>query len=574
MNSSMILLAWDKDLAITIRNGGNALFMMDFNRFRYIGVPQTKAIMNNEAMKAKRDITALNLHRLITQAESIADATKVTLFNTARLHIQWCDKYNLVPFTQDSVINELQNNHERQRRGQIKDSTETLKRANLSSLLKLLDFPVHRWLSDIIKSGATQCEHTKSYSSRDLNKLLPFLRGLFKQLYRQLILNPNNYIGKNSRAATMTFIWEGNIYHIRSRITKIIFAATYLLSYYTWSNSSVIYNLKRPNIVNHTLKDNWYKMPAFKRRAFKTITIEIGDHDRIEIPKYALQFFDQLLEISRLIDPSPNALLLNCIADGEIIPVSTSILTNVKRIWLIKNFPMFDDMKQVLTPVVMRFRTTGGELSLANRGSIESSILLHNTPNVVKTSYSTGNHFENNQMLRETALILEKQVQYRQGIDAAKQAARESLKVEILTYEAYLKRSAPLNRSANGSYCNDTSSHMANLYTKHAQQHALLSEGERLACADLLSCFSCEHQVLVEEVDDIWCLLSFRECLEESQYLHLDKRHYHKNFNRILTDIDSQLKKIDQKILRRAQRKLADSGYHPLWPDSTSIGIL
>ncbi len=33
----------------------------------------------------------------------------------------------------------------------------------------------------------------------------------------------------------------------------------------------------------------WYTMPAFKRRAFKTIQIEIGEHE-LEIPKYAMTF--------------------------------------------------------------------------------------------------------------------------------------------------------------------------------------------------------------------------------------------------------------------------------------------
>ena len=37
---------------------------------------------------------------------------------------------------------------------------------------------------------------------------------------------------------------------------------------------------------------------------------------------------------------------------------------------------------------------------------------------------------------------------------------------------------------------------------------------------------------------DIWCLLSFKACIEESLYLHLDASHYRKNFEDIIQFIE------------------------------------
>lgn len=108
-------------------------------------------------------------------------------------------------------------------------------------------------------------------------------------------------------------------------------------------------------------------------------------------------------------------------------------------------------------------------------------------------------------------------------------------------------------------------------YTRKAQSQGLLKKGEKLACADLLGCFGCPDQVIVQAVNDIWCLLSFKACIEESLYLHLDAHHYRKNFESVVTFIETKiLPHLKTNILKQAESKLND-GYHPLWNDSESI---
>ena len=78
-------------------------------------------------------------------------------------------------------------------------------------------------------------------------------------------------------------------------------SAVYLLSYYTWANTNTLLSLERPDICESNVNGEWYQMPAFKRRAFRVITIQIGAHDQINIPKYSMEFFNQLLKVSKAI---------------------------------------------------------------------------------------------------------------------------------------------------------------------------------------------------------------------------------------------------------------------------------
>ncbi len=109
-------------------------------------------------------------------------------------------------------------------------------------------------------------------------------------------------------------------------------------------------------------------------------------------------------------------------------------------------------------------------------------------------------------------------------------------------------------------------------YNRKAKQRNLLKDGEKLACADLLKCFGCPEQVIVQSVSDIWCLLSFKECIKESLYLHLNTHHYRQNFERTIIFItENIIPKLKKNILKQAKVMLNDKGLHPHWDDAESI---
>ena len=125
--------------------------------------------------------------------------------------------------------------------------------------------------------------------------------------------------------------------------------------------------------------------------------------------------------------------------------------------------------------------------------------------------------------MQDTMSIREAQIKNK--IDVKE--AQKSLRIEVLVIDAEYKVNLPnLSRTPNGGSCK-APGERSDKYARKAQQHGLLKE-ERLACADLLACFGCPDQVIVQSVSDIWCLLSFKACIEESLYLHLDASHYRK----------------------------------------------
>ncbi|MCC4821233.1 hypothetical protein LMH81_32445, partial [Vibrio lentus] len=100
-----------------------------------------------------------------------------------------------------------------------------------------------------------------------------------------------------------------------------------------------------------SIEEVWYTMPSFKRRAFKTIQIEMGEH-RLDIPKYAMQFFDNLLNASRLISTNKSATLLQTVTKRQATPVKNSILQSFLSLWVDKHFAFVDQTGRRLRPMV------------------------------------------------------------------------------------------------------------------------------------------------------------------------------------------------------------------------------
>ncbi len=189
-------------------------------------------------------------------------------------------------------------------------------------------------------------------------------------------------------------------------------AATYLMAYYTYANTSDLFKLKQPKNASTTTDELWYIMPAFKRRAFKTIYIEIGEHE-LEIPKYSFDFFNSLLSISKRIldeNENENATLLQTALFNKVRPLSSSDLQVFRIYWLEKNFSFTDQTGRRLRPLISRFRETGAQLTSYHHGELANNIMLNNTPNTRKKHYSSGNKISNNGMMQDTLSIREEQM--------------------------------------------------------------------------------------------------------------------------------------------------------------------
>lgn len=569
MNKKNILSQkWIDDLFIRVMDGANIFNNLDFNRLRYMNIPSSSEIKTNNVIFLNRDPLVCKLFKSIVHNFEIADASKVKLFNLLVRQFRFSDKNNLSALSKESIINFLDDINGSKRTGEIKDTTERQIRSDLSTILKILDLPVEEWFEDIPLTTFTENTPIRPYSNNDLYKLLPLLSEMFNQFYFQFISEPNQFLNKtNNRSNMMTFNWKGKSFRVYEGVTKLMCSAAYIFSYYTLINPKQLYDLKRPLDTNQSFKKKWYSMSVFKRRALKQISIEIGENNNINIPKYALTYFERLLEVSKLISPEEGSFLFNAFFSGHAVPLSHSPMNHFVSGWFVKYFPMVDDRGIKLTPVLRRFRVTGAMIAQIYHGTTRASLLLNNTPETVRKHYSDGNPYSNNLMLNDSLKVLENSVREKEGIKSAKAKACIQNGVEVLSHESYMNQLLSIEKNPNGTYCNSQSKSKTQSYTQRLINRNLINEDEKLNCSNLKACFDCKHQVFVDTVDDIWSLLSFKEHIEDSIFEHKDEAHFLENYGNTLAKIEIVLKRFKVKHFKLAKLKIDQVGRHPIWND-------
>ncbi|WP_373938010.1 hypothetical protein L0990_00280 [Vibrio kanaloae] len=567
MSSVTYLSHWKPELCFQLGVNGNS--RADFNRLLVKGIPPSKKLQQGHSFQnAQRESYILQIKSRFEEKieEGFSLNTLYSYFIEISSYLRWCDKNCEIAFTQPSLENYMAHLQTKVMLGDLKQTTYGGIRSRMARLFQqYLDIP-SQYFENIVVMDKKDSEPFEAYTRSDLNKLLPFLRRLFNQTYSQFIADPGKHINAHKLAPTMTFEWKDKSYPVYAGISKMMSAATYLLAYYTYANTSDLFQLKQPQNASMSVGEIWYTMPAFKRRAFKTIHIEMGGHE-LNIPKYAMQFFDKLLKASRLINTDENAALLQMVVNKNAQPLNAAAAGNLSS-WAEKHFTFTDPTGRRLRPVISRFRETGAQLTAFHQGDMVSSLMLNNTPNTRQKHYSKGNKHTNNGMLQDAMSIRQEQVQNKTDTEQA----QKNLGIDVLVIDAENKINFPeLSRNANGSSCAHPFGEQSKKYTKKAQTQRLLKDGEKLACADLLKCFGCPEQVIVQSVSDIWCLLSFKACIEESLYFHLDAHHYRNNFETVLAFIEKKiLPSINSTTLRLAESKLNDDGSHPSWNDSGS----
>ncbi len=568
-NKVSYLHGWDSELCFQLNTECNNV--ADFNRFLVKHFPATKNLQQGGQFE---DADRLGfVHQIKARfgkniEEGDSHHTLYAHYHKLSQYLRWCDLNNAIAFTQDSLEGYMSHLHTRVMQGTMKRSSHKLQHSTLSVLFRdYLDLP-SSYFNTITVLDDSDVESFEAYTRSDLNQLLPFLRSLFKQTYHQFIESPETHIKAHKNKHTMTFEWKGQTYNLCAGITKMMCAGTYLLSYYTYANTSDLFQLSQPCNASTSAGETWYTMPAFKRRAFKTIQVEIGEHE-LDIPKYAMRFFDHLLNASRLISADENATLLQTVVAQKATTMKNTTLSDFLMRWVEKHFTFTDQTERRLRPIISRFRETGAQITAYHQGEMMNDIMLGNTHNTRKKSYSAGNRITNNGMMQDAMSIREEEI--KRGVNTKQ--AQTNLGIDVLVIEEENKINLPdLSRTPNGGSCATPFGEKSEKYTKKALKQGLLREGEKLACADLLGCFGCPSQVIVQSLSDIWCLLSFKACIEESLYLHIDASHYRQNFESIVTFIaENILPSIDRKLLKQAENKLDDEGYHPNWDDADSV---
>jgi hypothetical protein len=197
---------------------------------------------------------------------------------------------------------------------------------------------------------------------------------------------------------------------------------------------------------------------------------------------------------------------------------------------------------------------------------------LGNTPHTLNKHYSSGNTVENEKQLLAATYTIEG-VAKCSDINQAKEHAKKALGIEVLPYEDFLNKYSDSNgqKTVLGTGCKNAFSAHVEKYRRRNHFNPKDFVVDHLACSDIHNCFNCENQVIIESVEDIWCLLSYRESIKDSKVYHLNEQHFSNNYSDLLASINRIIFTIHPKVKRLAEKKLENEGRHPLWPDGINI---
>lgn len=554
------------DLKIPLKTGIAKTTHFDFARFKYLGVPTKNRIL--DSILANRDDEVKRWFKYFQNDNEYSDSTKWGYIHDFIKFVRLCDKHRVIPASELAVIVWERHLVEQVRLEGMNINSARKLISSIKTILTRINSTSLTWFSSY-SLFRSEVHATKGYSDRELAQLIRVIHTFFRQIAPKIIDKPDLYINAGRRTAVGSFKYSGKEISISGAVTKCFCAAYFLLSYYTFSNSSTI--LKMVKTAEEKREGRiWFEQSVLKPRANKFVSISIGDNGTFNVPKYALSFFELLLKLSSLISLKKH--LLYCCESGNIRSLEFNHVQGFSQ-WIQKTFKLLNDSNEPLKALNRKFRVSGSYRYLTASGSeIDTSILLGNTPQVLKRHYSTGNESDNNQQLSAAAMTLENAVKC-SDIDAAKNQTRIEMDVEVLPYELFQAKYSvsKAEKTVLGTGCKNPYDDENEKFKRKMNFSPKSFAVENLACADIVNCFFCKNQVIIESIEDIWCLLSFKQSIEESKQTHLNESQFVKNFADLLEQINLALFQITPSIKRKAEQKLEREGRHPLWPEDLNL---
>lgn len=131
--------------------------------------------------------------------------------------------------------------------------------------------------------------------------------------------------------------------------------------------------------------------------------------------------------------------------------------------------------------------------------------------------------------------------------------------------------SVPVDDIANGGVCKGEDVPQKREFQKSNLETGLLDDEDvkNTACGYVIKCFICRNFAVVDEVHDIWRLLSFELRLNEAVAAHRSLDHFIKNFSEVKSAIRDIKKRFKKRNLKAAEKYLERQGCHPLWDEDS-----
>ncbi|MBY8107405.1 hypothetical protein KW456_09745 [Vibrio fluvialis] len=214
-------------------------------------------------------------------------------------------------------------------------------------------------------------------------------------------------------------------------------------------------------------------------------------------------------------------------------------------------------LQRIRSSVIQRVSTVRGEAAglIAGRHSLS----VHRAYNYSKVSNESAQ-----KDMTKTAHSLE---MYARGetIKVSVDAGRNLYKPKIINQKE--KEESGVCELKNGGTCEGKETPESKEFRKRLDKNKLLKDEDKkyMGCGFIIKCFGCSNFAVVDEVNDIWKLLSFESILNSSIESHVSLAHYIDKQVELKNKLLLIKDKLNPRKLKTAEKKLEKKGLHPLW---------
>ncbi|WP_297478354.1 hypothetical protein [uncultured Photobacterium sp.] len=345
-------------------------------------------------------------------------------------------------------------------------------------------------------------------------------------------------------------------------IRDFMWVSYYLFIFYTWGNKEQVLNLK-PSEITFDEDSNTDSNFKFKGRAFTFVRLGIGksliDSDRAGY-KWLQNFINLRTKLVKVYQKKnytfeTNKLFFNINKEKKITPliIKTSLFRNglLFRELVEQGYkvPEFNGPK-------LRKSAEQYADSILKNPLIITEKAQH-TWGTYQKNYAKGNKFE---ALANVSKMLNTLIDG--GVSSMTFSNRQQAAKNLnITLVKDITNDTPLLPNGFGCKRSAPTTQEEIIYIR--QQNSFGRKPK--ACADLLSCVTCDKCAVIENEQAIYKLISFREMITLNKVTYIGSKVAVEKYNELIKKLDLRLALVDPKIVARANKKMINEGISSIW---------
>jgi hypothetical protein len=540
-------------------NGGKKIYI---NRLLYRGVPTAKQIESMEPIASRYGLVS-KVFEWISHVANQSGATADNYFNNLTPFFRHCDTQGMEAQISRNCV-ESYENELRQLNLTSESSTGTLRSRSVSLTLFLTWLGEEDFVELIpsISQKNTRTRKTAAYSDDEQVGVVRDLFRVFNTLASRL---------KTGEPLDCPFDqpqsgWDVSSSNSTAWYNKLSISAYFLTASFVGDNTTPLMKIKLSDVRDREYHfdktTNLYRLKTFKGRQEDN-----GNIWDLGFTKRGRDFFEAYLKCIELWNLPSSSYLFPAFVNGECKgALSNPLISNFFR-WYEPRSP------HGIKPVISRFRQSKSDGLMSDTNSIAMvSEGLNNLKATVEKSYLNGNPQENKNRIgsaAEAIVLTAKGATIAESKASVEKKYGKPLRVVEITNQGEPEP----HQTKVGSRCKNPFSEKAEKLKRQLVKNGLVAEHESVACFKFLDCFECDDMALVAEVDDIWCMLSFRESLVEAMQRPSVNQLPNDKVSSVLHKIELMLGDIKTnypRIYSDGEDKFNEEA-HPIWDDEDAI---